>query len=438
MDAAATIAEVTQLLNRASEAWQAQTNEGARAAMDACEQALRLLDPLDASASHNRLRAAAWMQRGQILDTAGQPAEAVRCYDQAINVLPADDPEDSPGLAAVWMNRGNALQRIGSPESLAAAAASFNEVVRRLEAWPEPRPDEIENTLGAAYMNTGICQARLAAAKPDEETVTRARKGFDQAIGLLMRAAEKNPVARRNLASAWGNRGVLMLQTAQWDEARRSFGEALALLEALRAEGGPAILLEIASMHLNRAQAEASSNAPDEALAAVRAALALTGPEEARQPHFCNLGLRARHSLCILLAGRITVGAARSPEVAALVAEAGDVVEEGLALAKGWGDNAAWFADPSLRLFEFGGWLYRTQQPQFLAEFFEEHLADDPRRAAVAGQALHEAREGLRRRSFAALGPDEVEWMESWTALAAKVGELAASARAPAGVSKNS
>ncbi len=421
MEAADKIAEVTQLLTQASEAWRTQTNETAQQAMAACEQALRLLDAMEAGVSQSRLRAAAWMQRGQILDTAGQPAEAVRCYDQAIAAIPADSADDQPGLAAAYMNRGNAQQRIGTPEALIAAGTSFGEAIVRLERWPEPRPGEVENTLGAAYMNAGICHARAG----DDASLGKAKKSLDQAIGVLMRAAETAPVARRNLASAWGNRGVLMLQTSDWTEARRCFGETLTLLESLRVEGGPAVLLELASTHLNLAQANTASGDADAGLDSVRIVLSLTGAEESANPRFCELGLRARHALCIVLAGRLSVGQAGSPEVAEMISEAGDVVEEGLALAKGWGERAQWFADPSLRLFEFGCWLYRTQQPQFFAEYIEEHLDADARRAAVAGAALKAAREGLRKKSFASLAGDEGEWLQDWTALSAKVEGMA-------------
>ncbi|MFH1499107.1 MAG: hypothetical protein ABII82_14925 [Verrucomicrobiota bacterium] len=426
MEDTAQINEVTQLLTQAAEAWKVQTNETARAAMGACEQALRLLDGMAASPDTARLRAAAWMQRGQVLDLANQPAEAVRCYDQAIAAIPADSEADSPGLASAHMNRGGALQRLNTPDSIKAAGASFAEAVARLERWPEPRPVEVENTLGAAWMNAGICHARIG----DEAAVESARHALDQAIGVLMRAAEQAPVARRNLASAWGNRGVLMMQTRQWDEAKRCFTESITLLEGLRAEGGPAVVLEIANMNLSMAQAVAAGGDAEGAVATVRRSLALTSPHEAKDPRCCDLGLRARHALCVLLAGRISTAEPRSDEQRALVSEAGDVVEEGLALAKGWGENAKWFADPSLRLFEFGGWLYRTQQPRFLAEFIEDNLNEDPRRAQVGGAALQAAREAMRQRSFASLGGEEAGWLQDWTELAERLQQKPAAAQA--------
>ncbi len=421
------INEVAEILTQAAEAWKVQTNETARAAMGACEQALKMLDGMEASPDTARLRAAAWMQRGQVLDLANQPAEAVRCYDQAIAAIPPDSEADSPGLASAHMNRGGALQRLNTPESIKAAGASFAEAVARLERWPEPRPVEVENTLGAAWMNAGICHARIG----DEAAIQSARHAFDQAIGVLLRAAEQAPVARRNLASAWGNRGVLMMQTQQWDEAKRCFNESLTLLAGLRAEGGPAIVLETANMNLSLSQATAAGGDAEGAVATVRKALALTAPEEAKDPRFCDLSLRARHALCVLLAGRLSVAEPRSDEQRAMVAEAGDVVEEGLALAKGWGERAKWFADASLRLFEFGGWLYRTQQPRFLAEFIEDNLNEDPRRAQVGGAALHAAREAMRQRSFATLGGDEAQWLQDWTALGDRLhNQLLAGAKA--------
>jgi hypothetical protein len=52
-------------------------------------------------------------------------------------------------------------------------------------------------------------------------------------------------------------------------------------------------------------------------------------------------------------------------------------------------------------LYEFGAWLYRTQQPQFLGEFLQEHLEDDKGRAQIAVAAVQAARQAFVQRSFA-------------------------------------
>jgi hypothetical protein len=106
--------------------------------------------------------------------------------------------------------------------------------------------------------------------------------------------------------------------------------------------------------------------------------------------------------LCVVLGGLLAAGRTKTadPERAARLAEAGDLVEDGLADLRARGQVSAGVAAAGTRLYEFGAWLYRTQQPQFLGEFLLEHLGEDKARAGIAAAAVQAARQAFVQRSF--------------------------------------
>ena len=115
-----------------------------------------------------------------------------------------------------------------------------------------------------------------------------------------------------------------------------------------------------------------------------------------------DLAMRARHAVCVVLGGRLAAGRAlaEDPKRAELLEEAGDLVEDGLAALKGRAELPEGVAQTAARLYEFGAWLYRTQQPQFLGEFLLEHLGEDEARARIAAAAVKAARQALVQRGF--------------------------------------
>ena len=60
--------------------------------------------------------------------------------------------------------------------------------------------------------------------------------------------------------------------------------------------------------------------------------------------------------------------------------------------------------DVRARLFEFGAWLYRVHQPQFLGEYLTEFLDDkDPEFGHIARNAITAARQEIVQGSFSSL-----------------------------------
>src|SRR5690606_10121706 len=120
-------------------------------------------------------------------------------------------------------------------------------------------------------------------------------------------------------------------------------------------------------------------------------------------PQAVELVLRIRHAICVVLGGLLAANRTtqQDPERPARLEEAGDLVEDGLAALRTWGgEMTPSLAAAAARLYEFGAWFYRTQQPQFLAEFLLEHMGEDTTRARIAAAAVQAARQGFVQRSF--------------------------------------
>ncbi|MET0262859.1 MAG: hypothetical protein ABW223_08165, partial [Rariglobus sp.] len=175
---------------------------------------------------------------------------------------------------------------------------------------------------------------------------------------------------------------------------------ALEVYRPLVVERRGQVGLELAAKFLNLSQVCGMAGLVEEALQAGRDALAICEGAECEGESAQALGLRSRHSLCVVL-GRLLVPNARdsSPAFPAWLAEASDLVEDALSERGGRGGSAE-VTQTALRLFEFGAWLYRTHQPQFLKEFLLEYTGDDLDRARVAAAAVAAARQGLVQRDF--------------------------------------
>jgi tetratricopeptide (TPR) repeat protein len=327
------------------------------------------------TASPNPDTAQAWLQHGQSLEAAGRGTEALAAYDEAIRILqaaPSDDFETRRQLGVVWMNRGNALQRLAlamtddaAREPLAKAVAAYDEAIAFFQTLPLDTPAH-RNHLGAAFLNRG--HALLVHAE-----LPLAIGSFEQAIAHLAELPlDEHPSYRLNLAGAWTNLAHIELETSP-SRARIDAQTALSLVEAA---------------------------APEELI-------------------FAEMSLRARRALISAL-GKLLVAAevAREP-ITALASEAGDAIDDGLALARQWEARGTDRLRPlALRLFRFGAQLYRVHQPHFLADFLLENIdpetggtafAQDPDFRATATEALQEALQELQRPRLLISGSRDAE-----------------------------
>jgi tetratricopeptide (TPR) repeat protein len=331
--------------------------------------------------------------------------QGLHSLDQAIARLRAAGGRAGAeeALALAWMNRGSGLFRLESREALAEAVRSYDQAIPLLERAPE----HMHNALGASLMNRGVGLMNLDHVKDSpESTAARladAGRTLERAATVLEPLAASQPAALHNLASTWSNLG--MLRTRQGDAAGAvaAHQKAVEFFRPLAAQAGDAgETFELAARLFNLGQACGAAGDTAAALAAGREALALAREVETRDPQAMELMLRTRHALCVTLGGLLAAGRAEAgdPARAERLAEAGDLVEDGLAAMRAQGGSADGVAAAGARLYEFGAWLYRTQQPRFLGEFLLEHLGEDPARARIAAAAVQTARQAFVQRSF--------------------------------------
>lgn len=272
-----------------------------------------------------------WLRRGQSFEATGSAdalAEAVACYDRAIMVLQSRQPRDAATtreLAVAWMNRGNALQKHDRAADVRTAVPAYDRAIELLSHADPGRDATTANRLGAAWLNRG--HALLQLGDP-----TGAVASFEQALGWLSTLpVDREPVFRLNLAGAQAN-----------------------LAQALLDQGGPDHLLA--------------------AHAAAGEALRLAAREETARAGFAEVGLKARRTLCEIVARWLVEN--RDPQrEATLLAAASDAADSGMALARRWEAlDVPLFRPLATRLFRFGCAYYRRHQPQFLADFVLENL----------------------------------------------------------------
>lgn len=341
--------------------------------------------------------------------------EAVRCYNEAIAQLTtllssvsrprspesprpqAPDstlsPEFQRRLAIAWMNRGNALQKHLQVEDLEEAIRSYDQTIGLLGVSPAPEDFAGRNTLGAAWMNRGQALHRQGTAAALEEALRSQR----EAIAVLRTLPLHQDISfRLNLAGALMNEANLLLGDGRGrhDQARTS----------------------------------------------AKASLALVLTQEAIHPDAAGLALQARRALCDAI-GQLLVANTTHLSLSELADEAGDVVDDGLALARLWEQKGRRDLRPlAERLFYFGLQLYRLHQPQFLAEFVLESLDPERSPGALAGvptlikaaeEAVTGALDALRgMQRLTAEDPLSARLLQTWQELQAvstRLAELRAS-----------
>lgn len=401
----------------ADEAWKSREQARLIAALHECDRVLQALpaertiegtgapDPADGLAKE---RALLWLWRGRLLVMADDPkvvVQGLHSLDQAIARLGAAGASGGAeeALAVAWMNRGSGLFRLESRDALAEAVRSYDQAIELLERAPGSAP----NALGSSWMNRGVGLMNLDHVKDTKESTAArladAAKSLERAIAVLEPVAATQRAAQHNLASTWSNLGMLRSRQEDVAGAVEAHRKAVEWFRPLAAEARDAgETYELAARLYNLGQACGAAGDTREALAAGREALVHAATVETADPQALELVLRTRHALCVILGGLLAAGRtkAEDPDRAARLEEAGDLVEDGLATLKARGVSTEGLAAAGARLYEFGAWLYRTQQPQFLGEFLLEHLGEDRARAQIAAAAVQAARQTFVQRSF--------------------------------------
>lgn len=266
-------------------------------------------------------------------------------------------------LAVAWMNRGHEWMLRGDADALTHALEAYGEAIARLRPLVHSTPVDPAwiNSLGAALMNRGQLLHRLHGTTQ----AMLAPQAFDEAAGHLRPLdARSTPWPRRNLAGTLLNRANLLIDLGHSHDA-----------------------------HL-----------------AAREALDLAAPHERNDLADADLGLKIRRTLCDALGQLIVQPGA---DQLALAREASDLVEAGLQLAAHWtGRGTPHPRELALRLFRYGARLYRINQPHFLVEFLEEHLAlrpDDQAMLTVAREEIDAALAAQPTRPYLIAGDPATE-----------------------------
>lgn len=320
--------------------------------------------------------AAAWLARAQAhaeQATAESLAEAARAYECAITLLrarPTTDLALCRDLAVAHLNHGNTLQQLASPETLAASVVAYDAAIALLSSSDFSAQPAAQNTCGAAWINRGHAFHRQGT--PD--ALAAAAESHRSAIAVLQTlpldpSPATTPEAvfnhRLNLAGAWMNLANTLLDspalTRRYSNAREAATHALDLISRD----------DLPSQH----------------------------------PAAAEISLLARRARCDALGHLIF--AVSDPELARdLTEEAGDLIDDGLALVRLWEQRGLPnFRPLAARLYHFGAQLYRLRQPHFLAEFLLENLDPeknpgatpaDPNLLAIADEAIAAALQTLR------------------------------------------
>lgn len=134
------------------------------------------------------LEAWEWSNKGVSLNNLGKSAEAIACYDSALEI--------NPRFAEAWMNKGVALGGLGKYQE---AIACYDSAI------------EINPRYAMAWSNKGVALGRLGK--------------YQEAIACHDRALEINP---RN-AEAWLNKGAALGGLGKHQEAIVCYDEAFVI-----------------------------------------------------------------------------------------------------------------------------------------------------------------------------------------------------------------
>jgi hypothetical protein len=281
------------------------------------------------------------MKRGIALAEAGQDADALRCFDDALALrrqLPWEtEPLYGYGLAACCLNRGDALARLGGADRLADAIGAYDEGIAVARRLPLDVDARFPRRLAIGLQNRAIA---LRAQRPDD--LAPATAGFMDAIEVLEQSWSSAIEDRaRLLATVWVN---------------------------------------VADTHAPYSRDSSFALAFN----GVDRALALLGDDEQRDADAAAVGLKARHVRCVAIAVRISSSEITDEQRAPLVHEATDTAEEALAIVGHWEQRGvARFRGIAADLLRFGAQVYATFQPQFLREFVSEHTQPTDTSAAL-------------------------------------------------------
>ncbi len=260
--------------------------------------------------------------RGIKLMAAGELDGALDCFERAIALreeLPwRVQPRTAWGLAAALINRGDVLRRLAEPQPL-AALQSYQRAIEVLEAVP----------------------------------------------------LDGNPAFPERLLLAWINLATTEGELHRLDVALRSFEVADALFADWRTEFRPERVLLQSMLCVNRSRVLMDLGRFEAACDESDRGVKVLAPLEPGGGLIAEAGIRSRAMRCRALASWLDRPGHRDFGED-WIAAATDEVEEAIGIVRRSGVELGLAAD----LVRYGARIYRACQPQFLAEFILNALAE--------------------------------------------------------------
>lgn len=278
--------------------------------------------------------------------------------------------------ASVLMDDGMRLLAERQPASLEQALARFDEALALRRRWPADAAPRLRYDVAASWLQRADAISRLQRpAWPVD-----ALESYDEALIVLRTLPlEGDPQYVRRLVIALQNRALVLLALtppahvaalAAYDEA----AEWLASDTARTIEDRP-LLSAVVFMNLANARlADGGDPMFAKAYEAAATSIGFVTAIESANPEAAEVGLKARHLLCQVLARRLSPRSENGEVLSDDLHEATDTVEAGLDLARHWQRlGVDRFRALGHDLFVFGALVYQRFQPQFLEEFVRDH-----------------------------------------------------------------
>ena len=144
----------------------------------------------------------------------------------------------------------------------------------------------------------------------------------------------------------------------------------LYLVNLLPLEANVSYRINLAGAWLNRANALFAADL-EMARTSVRTALGLITDAAPDHPAATEVALSARRTLLAIIGRELSTP---RDDARRRLAEAGDLIDDGLALARMWETRrVSTFRPAAVQLFQAGAILYASHQPHFLADFLQEN-----------------------------------------------------------------
>jgi serine/threonine protein kinase len=168
------------------------------------------------------LEAWEWVNKGSSLNVLGYYKEAIRCFNQALEL--------NPRFTTAWNNKGNSLHNLGRNEE---ASHCFDQALEL-----DPRDAAAWNNKGTSLHNLGRYEEAIRcydqALELDPHNVAAwYNKGaslddlirYEEAVHCYDQALELDP----RFVDAWNNKGLSLHNLGRYEEAIHCFDQALEL-----------------------------------------------------------------------------------------------------------------------------------------------------------------------------------------------------------------